>query len=583
MLTLTNRRRSMPTHLIDLENAKSIRFPFEVHCGMSSRDPDVNINMQNSSGYATRDPNISASIDSDWYMREVADLQGDGFPMWANTEWFSAGTASEDAGKLGYRSHIGGTMTFTIVTSDTVEAVTLEVIRGTGTAEANGVTYELVPRTVIPLQFARAVTVTVTSDDPTGRVEIASITPGVTLEFDNSSLISCVLDLQSDLSREGPSWPESSIDIQAYYPNDIEAIVSNMPEDTPIWYYSGYTTNHSDVRNFYLTGMVTLQNNILSIQGTDASHRLNDYEIDDRIMHFKATRSRLTLYGEFVSIIRSAGIKLRSRQTAPTSHGRSSIEKPLVILQQTAREFVASVMNLCHVPALGDYDPFWPTFVDAGIPTVYWTRPTSKWTIDESMVADHERGYERKISRIVTTNSDGIGSTLSTRSKRSVISETECEKGEIFTVSYDGYFFDVEVTNASIIKSTATEITFKAKKDGICKVTGYKVYVSQLVKRISTNQTGVSWVEEPRIAGKIYTANTDATLNSLFPAYYFAAKRNNIVGSFTFRGDPRMQPRDVFTFRHLSGTSELCTIQSIMLRHEGGGTTATITYRKGIC
>ena len=573
----------MSTHLIDLENAKRIRFPFEVHCGMTSRDPNVNVNMQNSSGYAARDPNISDSIDSDWYMKEVADLQGEGFPLWANTEWFSLETASEDAGKLGYRSHIGGSMTFTIVTSDAVEAVTLEVTRGTGTAESNGVTYELVPRTVIPMQFARAVTVTVTSDDPAGRVEIASITPGVTLEFDNSSLISCILDLQSDLSREAPTWPESSIDIQAYYPNDIEAIVSNMPEDTPIWYYSGYVTNHSDVRNFYLTGTVTQQSGVLSIQGTDASHKLDDHQIEDRILIVKATRARRTLYGEFVSMIHAAGIKMRSIQTLPASHGRSTAERPLVLQAQTSRDFVASVMNLCHIPAAGDYDPFWPTFVDAGIPTVYWTRPTSKWTIDESMVADHERGFERKISKIVTTSQDGIGSTMSIRSKRSVISETDCEKGEIYTAAFDGYFYDVTVTNASVIAGSATELTYKAKKTGTCRVTGYKVYISNRVKRISLNQEGVTWNEDPRISGKLFTANNDTTLNSLFPAYATAARRSNIVGSFTFRGDPRMQPRDVFTFRRLSGTSELCTIESIMLRHEGGGTTATITYRRGIC
>ena len=60
-------------------------------------------------------------------------------------------------------------------------------------------------------------------------------------------------------------------------------------------------------------------------------------------------------------------------------------------------------------------------------------------------------------------------------------------------------------------------------------------------------------------------------------------------GSFTWKGDPRMQPRDVVEFHRAERDSdgnevvELITIESISLIHEGGGTKATLTYRKGIC
>ena len=80
--------------------------------------------------------------------------------------------------------------------------------------------------------------------------------------------------------------------------------------------------------------------------------------------------------------------------------------------------------------------------------------------------------------------------------------------------------------------------------------------------------------------------------------------RSNVTGSFAWKGDPRMQPRDVFNFIGLSydlatedddlitdengnvlggGSVTECTIESITLTHEGGGTTAEITYREGIC
>lgn len=59
-------------------------------------------------------------------------------------------------------------------------------------------------------------------------------------------------------------------------------------------------------------------------------------------------------------------------------------------------------------------------------------------------------------------------------------------------------------------------------------------------------------------------------------------ERSNETGSFTWKGDPRMQPRDVFTFHRLTGETYDCTVESIELKHEGGGTTAEITYRRGI-
>lgn len=60
------------------------------------------------------------------------------------------------------------------------------------------------------------------------------------------------------------------------------------------------------------------------------------------------------------------------------------------------------------------------------------------------------------------------------------------------------------------------------------------------------------------------------------------AKRSGETGSFTWKGDPRMQPRDFFNFHRLDGTVEVCTIETISLKHEKGGTQAQITYRKGM-
>lgn len=65
-------------------------------------------------------------------------------------------------------------------------------------------------------------------------------------------------------------------------------------------------------------------------------------------------------------------------------------------------------------------------------------------------------------------------------------------------------------------------------------------------------------------------------------AYQSLFDRSPITCSFTWKGDPRIQPRDVFTFHRLDGTDEDWTFENITLTHEKGGTVAEITARKGI-
>lgn len=93
-------------------------------------------------------------------------------------------------------------------------------------------------------------------------------------------------------------------------------------------------------------------------------------------------------------------------------------------------------------------------------------------------------------------------------------------------------------------------------------------------------------IDNDDIAGKLYFSNATHTENGVaYPdmAMDSLLKRSNITGSFKWKGDPRMQPRDVVNFHRLDGTVEEITLENITIHHEGGGTYAEITYRKGIC
>ena len=102
----------------------------------------------------------------------------------------------------------------------------------------------------------------------------------------------------------------------------------------------------------------------------------------------------------------------------------------------------------------------------------------------------------------------------------------------------------------------------------------------------STGVSGGTLEIEESIHGKIMISDRDSVeLGEIYPqmAYESLLERSNITGSFTWKGDPRMQPRDVVNFHRLDGTVEEITLENITLHHEGGGTYAEITYRKGIC
>lgn len=103
-----------------------------------------------------------------------------------------------------------------------------------------------------------------------------------------------------------------------------------------------------------------------------------------------------------------------------------------------------------------------------------------------------------------------------------------------------------------------------------------KTYVGQ--------QEGSTLEMDGLLYGKWYFCN-GVTNQVAYPdmAMQSLLDRSNITGSFIWKGDPRMQPRDVVEFHRLDGTVEEITLENITIHHEGGGTYAEITYRKGIC
>lgn len=559
------------------ENAKRIRKALEVHCGVSSR-LDVALTFS-VSGWVGRDSALSSLTSDNKSQVYVTDLYPGGFPVDGSRTLFYTPFLSSSA-KIGLISGVGTVASITVTAAVAVPAITVYA-QGTGTITAGGVTYDIKPITIIPMGTTTK-TLSFAPDDDS-RVIVMSIVPGVIIEFDQTNIIQCTVALRSDLGRES-NWQVSELSVSAYYPDDISNAIAQIDEDTPIYYYSGYPGDYSETRYFYLTEAEQEQN-IITIKGQDASARLGEKTIKAQLIQSTGANGVKTLYNLLANIISKSGIKLAHKESAPAS-GASHAAEYLLIEETNASDIVADIMNLSHTGAR------WLTFVDAGIPTLTHSKPTSKWTIKESECADVVEQFEKRIVKVTTEHDDGIHTKVTTPAKTVVmtpgnIAKKEVEHGVRYTQKLDQYYSEVAVTQAKDIAVTLEKVKWTANSKYTFNgkpvtpfttyITGRPISIVNGAESVSVSGIGGEMKVDPLAFGRVYDGAT-----FVYPNYNRLFSRKVRIGSFTWRGHPHMQPRDVFTFKRLNGSNMTCTIESIELTHEGGGTTAVINYREGI-
>lgn len=131
---------------------------------------------------------------------------------------------------------------------------------------------------------------------------------------------------------------------------------------------------------------------------------------------------------------------------------------------------------------------------------------------------------------------------------------------------------------AGIIDSAATTLDLD--------IFGLAIETSPMAGSVQVPGTGQTQTSpELPIMGELYADVLSSSAGiKIYPEKALAAPlyRSNKTISFTWKGDPRIQPRDIFTFRELDGTADKWTFENITLTHEKGGTMAEITARKGV-
>ena len=610
-----------------------------------------------------------------WPMRQLADLQGDGFPLDGSRELYETKTASQANGKLGVRGHVGQDADVTISRSRTIPSVEVRA-SGASAVVYGGTAYSLETGSANVLIGATSATLTFVPKDATVRAEVSYI--GSTTEFviRNDTLIRAVVSLRSDLSLYGQTLPESELNVEAFIATDVSEYVAGVAEDTPITYRAGYDDEMSAERRFYVTGQVSWANNVLSIHAVDAVHFL-EYELPTSVQcrDYTAVRDVFLAYAN--ALVPDLAMETLLSGVG-TSHAK--LEKG-----KTIRDYAAFLNWAFHQdPSIGL--SLWPTYVDAGIPSFSESLPQADLEIFEEDCEEPKRIYDHSIRRI-TVNTyevddssyfDIVGNATLVKNVGATLKiDTEAEGIAVglAPVAKNGngnmeklisYFgpgsYGLPYGVMKLIPMTTdggraneSVVVMIRPPDGVSGSAGQKMFGNDIPQEDfrdyptpDATRTVYSrfipwgcyydtseWAGVyPKSTAALWTALTNAGIISgenevsfdiggrvrtisavsktysaadaigeaieitedwfkgplklgtkvIFPdaAYRSVLKRSTLTGSFTWKGDPRMQPRDVVTFHRLDGTDEVITLENITITHEGGGTSAEITYRKGI-
>ena len=226
---------------------------------------------------------------------------------------------------------------------------------------------------------------------------LIQVTPetGDPIIITNENLISCTVSLRSDLSILEQTLPESEINIEAYFDDDISDVLASIPDETPVTYQAGYQGDMSPVRHFYLVEQITWADNVATIRAVDAVHKL-DREIGTAL--YANNRGPVVIAGAALGLIKDCtGVLPMATDIIPDLR-QLNLGVFIIDEGQTARDLAAQMNHFLH-----QNDDIWYTYVDAGIPKFTASKPSSSWDIYEDDCGDVQRNTERDIAKITAT------------------------------------------------------------------------------------------------------------------------------------------------------------------------------------
>lgn len=408
---------------------------------------------------------------------------------------------------------------------------------------------------------------------------------GIYMVLTKRTLTVLSLALRSDLTLVNPSIQTSEINISFYSKHispDILAYMATTINGAAMLYRASYgddTERAATERHFYCTtDGISINSNEISLTGVDQMEKLSGTQ-KPRYFTFPSRSGRNRMYALFRSFITNAGVTNVTVEEPPAEvSGTSEYTCETYMDEKTYGEYVNYFMRYMHG------ESFMPRYVDAGRPTITWNTRGYRWQIDEEECGTITHNYQPAIKNL-SIYSTGVQASTT---RRTIQELTECELNGIYAFELEEPYRGFTVTNATIISQNPMRVAVKCTTAGTITLRGYRIAQLQPdiqprmweVENAPTYGITAEVDGEWFFTGAVQEFDTDDFywIDEQLDAFIDSAE----VITFTWKGDPRMQPLDAFQLRHRDGTTDVYTIESITLDHTGGGMSAEITARKGI-
>lgn len=510
------------------QNRNTLRQPMVVKCGFNeTTETPTSITP---SGYLA-DYLPLANISSTGPVPQIMDLSGEGFP---NTGFSVPLETESDSGyKYGYISAAASqsdgtfatTFEVTITAANEWDYVSLELRDPDGNVTMEQ--YE-------PVWINRTCTLTIDSWTPNTRCYIVGVYLGKAWAWDNSNLIEVNLDLRSVNTEIGGELEVSTIEIKAYEPNDYTEVIGRVPDGAPIWYSAGYDGDMSTTRYFYKTDNVEWENNVLTIQGEDATSLMESKEVYAK---YQST-TYADIPGDIVTRLEDmlADVTHTTVGTAPT--GSNATSEILLFEDTSPRTCIADYTNLFR-----DDNYLRVTYVDAGIPTLHvGDSAINTWTIYADEIGELKHEIEPNINEISATvyyTTTGSSATMTVDGTTNTVQTVDFESAYVpSTVSISpspASWTVLSPYQALMVPDETTTYTITAG--------------TTLTTRVTAGDSPYTYNNGEKGFAYAFDENKQSFMTEWGSLTKLALKnilnRSNIVYQFTYRGNPHIQPRDV--------------------------------------
>ena len=420
-----------------------------------------------------------------------------------------------------------------------------------------------------------------------------NIISGFAVDLSNKSLTTCTLALRASLDLVNPSWETSEINLGFILPDvtpDALQFIATIIDGAYISYSARYddtADTFASQRRFTCTteGITLSDNGEITLTGVDQSEKLSKTQVP-RYFEFTYGAGFERLYALFRSFISNAGISVSDVEEAPrtTTDGDADLIAAVYLEEKSYADYVMyfmrhMILTESHASGSAISFQYYPRYVDAGRPKITWRYPEVKWVIDKQECGNIQYGYEPAVKTLEISNDLAVSGD-----SREAIETKTVKNGHRYAFDMQTPHRSFAVTGqAVIVKQNCMRVVVRATADGDITLRGIPIEFAD-DPTLPDPFTYGTYGQDIDVEGDWHFAGAVGLLEdgsqvelARYEDWYGINGISQTV-TFTWKGDPRMQPLDVFLFNGIAGA---WTIESITLDHTGGGLSAEITARRG--